>query len=132
MFIKGNLQLPPPQIILFNVFKNLKEKGMTIQHLFLDKELLVEPMMFQFNAKLDIVVHGDEDYKMGRILESEPEEKNGAIVKEYLRLLQGKGTIRRRIRRQETELGVKAIFEYTGSSPEGTLFKYLPHHSASL
>ena len=64
MFTEGTLQLPPPQIIIFNTLRNLQQKGMSLDTLFQDKQLAVEPMMFQFDSKLNIVIHGDSSYKL--------------------------------------------------------------------
>ena len=46
---KGNLQLPPPQLIIFNVLLNLQKKSIDIHQLFQDSSLVVEPMMFEFS-----------------------------------------------------------------------------------
>ena len=64
MFTKGDLQLPPPQIIIFNILRNIQEKGISLNHIFHDQNLIPEPMMFQFNSSLAILIHGDSEYKV--------------------------------------------------------------------
>ena len=59
MHEEGKVKLPPPQLILFNILKNIQTSKLTINSIFNEQSLAVEPMMFQFNASLAIVIHGD-------------------------------------------------------------------------
>ena len=68
----GNVKLPPPQIIIFNILKNIQETNRTLQTIFNDKHLSVEPMIFQFGSNLAIITHGDYQYNLAQILKYEP------------------------------------------------------------
>ena len=59
MHEEGKVKLPPPQLILFNILKNIQTSKLTINSIFNEQSLAVEPMMFQFNTSLAIVIHGD-------------------------------------------------------------------------
>jgi hypothetical protein len=46
-------------------------------------------MMFRFNANLAIVIHGDCEYDLDKILKKEPESKTAGEIKEYLKKRSG-------------------------------------------
>lgn len=81
MFTNGSLQLPPPQVIIFTALKNIQAMSLTLEHLFDDPNLSVEPILFQFSQlQGPFIIFGDSEYNLNTVIECEPESKNGKLI----------------------------------------------------
>jgi hypothetical protein len=71
-FLEGNLDIPPPQRIIFTALENIKNMGLSLGHLFKDQELSIEPFIFQFASQSQLSVVRDFSYNIQNIIDAEP------------------------------------------------------------
>ena len=64
MPFKGDLEIAPPQRVIFSALEHIKEMNLTTSHIFNDQTLSIEPFLFQFNPKRELLIIGDKDYKV--------------------------------------------------------------------
>lgn len=63
MFIQGNLELPYPQQAIFSALEHIQSLKLNLNTLYQDKNLIVEPLIFNFSTNRSMLLAGDHEYQ---------------------------------------------------------------------